>query len=219
MRKISFLVLLFCTTFVSAQQKPSASYLYMWAGDKGHAASDFLAVIDADPASPNYGKIVASVATGAAGTHPHHTEHQMPANGHLLANGFHAGKTWLFDLNDPLQPKIIAQFGDAGGFNHPHTYIRQPNGRILTAFQYRGEHQTGGLVEMDERGKVYRSGSAADPAIADKEIFPYSVLPLPKINRAISTTTDMHGDVTKLSDQWVQVWDYNKLKLLYSVER
>ena len=26
----------------------------------------------------------------------------MPANGHLLANGFHAGRTWLFDLARPL---------------------------------------------------------------------------------------------------------------------
>ena len=69
------------------------SYLFMWAGDAARAASDFLAVIDASPASPRYGAVtLASLATGTAGTYPqHHTEHEMPANGHLLANGFHAG--------------------------------------------------------------------------------------------------------------------------------
>ena len=64
----------------------SDSYLFMWAGDAGHKASDFLAVIDASPTSAGYGRIVTSIPTGEAGTHPHHTEHQMPASGHLLAN-------------------------------------------------------------------------------------------------------------------------------------
>ena len=100
------------------------SYLFMWAGDAAGKASDFLAVIDASPASPRYGAVIASLATGTAGTHPHHTEHEMPANGHLLANGFHAGRTWLFDLSNPLTPRIITSFGDVAGFSHPHSFIR-----------------------------------------------------------------------------------------------
>ncbi|HEU5479998.1 MAG TPA: hypothetical protein VFU90_09210, partial [Candidatus Tumulicola sp.] len=36
--------------------RPTArpSYLFMWAGDSAHKASDFLAVIDATPTSPRY---------------------------------------------------------------------------------------------------------------------------------------------------------------------
>ena len=111
----------------------------MWAGDAAGKASDFLAVIDASPASPRYGTVVASLATGMAGTHPHHTEHEMPANGHLLANGFHAGRTWLFDLSNPVAPRIIASFGDVAGFSHPHSFIRLANGHVLTTFQYRAQ--------------------------------------------------------------------------------
>ncbi|HEU4763814.1 MAG TPA: hypothetical protein VFS28_04130, partial [Gemmatimonadales bacterium] len=39
--------------------KPSRSYLYVWAGDDDRRAgdSDFLAVIDADPASPTYARV------------------------------------------------------------------------------------------------------------------------------------------------------------------
>jgi hypothetical protein len=98
------------------------SYLFVWAGDAPHTASDFLGVIDASPASAGYSGIVASIATGVAGSHPHHTEHEMPANGHLLANGFHAGRTWLFDLSQPRQPRLLSVFGDVGGFAHPHTF-------------------------------------------------------------------------------------------------
>ena len=165
------------------------SYLFLWAGDVDGKASDFLAVIDAAPDSPRYGSIVASIPTGTAGTHPHHTELEMPADGHLLANGFGAGRTWLFDLTQPTRPEVITSFGDLAGFSHPHTFVRLPDGNVLTTFQYLAgapavhpshahgaetpastdgpEAQTGGLVEMDERGTVIRSGSAHDPAISD----------------------------------------------------
>jgi hypothetical protein len=202
---------------VSAQQPSNHSYLFLWSGDRAHKASDFLAVIDSDPDSADYGKVITSIPTGEAGTHPHHTEAEMPSNGHLLANGFHAGRTWLFDLTDPRQPHIVTSFTNAGRYTHPHTYIRLADNRVLAAFQYSGNNRTGGLVEMDERGRIYRSGSAADSKIADKEIFPYSVVAIPALNRAVSTTTNMNGDVNKLSSQWVQVWDFAKLKLLYSV--
>jgi hypothetical protein len=206
-------------------------YLFVWAGDSAQTASDFLAVIDADSASPTYGSVVASFPTGVAGAHPHHTEAEMPANGHLLANGFHAGRTWLFDLNDPRRPKILASFGDVAGFSHPHTFVRLADGNVLSTFQYKadsgaaghqgmamdGNHLTGGLVEMDERGRVIRSGSASDTTIADWRIFPYSVVPMPAADRAVSTTTDMDHADTIATSQWVQFWRLSDLTLLGSI--
>jgi hypothetical protein len=221
----------------------AGSYLFVWAGDADAKASDFLGVIDADPKSPGYGKLVASLPVGDVGTYPHHTEHEMPANGHLLANGFGAGKTWLFDLTRPLEPRILASFGDLAGFSHPHTFIRLPNGNVMATFQYLAtpasvpmahhhggstkaeaeskadapERATGGLVEIDEAGRVIRSAAASDPAIADMFIYPYSVLPLPAIDRAVSTTTDMNDRNVKATSQWVQFWRWSDLKLLRSI--
>ena len=86
------------TKSCSRRNQTAPSYLFLWAGDADSKASNFLAVIDAAPASSRYGSIVASIPTGTAGTHPHHTELEMPVKGHLLANGFRAGRTWLFDL-------------------------------------------------------------------------------------------------------------------------
>jgi hypothetical protein len=88
------------------------SYLFAWCGDDNKKASDFLTVIDADPASPDYGQVVATAPTGVAGSVPHHTEVEMPAGGLLMANGFEAGRTWVFDLRKPLKPHIVASFGD-----------------------------------------------------------------------------------------------------------
>src|SRR5438270_5510704 len=192
---------------------PRHSYLFVWAGDADHTASDFLGVIDADPLSKNYGHIVASIPTGEAGTHPHHTEDVMPSNGHLLANGFHAGRTWLFDLNHPLHPRILTSFSEVGDFNHPHSYLRLSDGNLLTTFQYSGEHHTGGLMEMDERGKLIKSASAADDAIGKDKIFPYAVLPIPKLDLAVSTSTDMDQNNKAATAQWIQLWRLSDLKL------
>jgi hypothetical protein len=214
------------------------SYLYVWAGDSAATASDFLAVVDADPASPRYGTIVTSLAVGDTGSHPHHTEAEMPASGHLLANGFHAGKSWLFDLTTPTAPKVLTSFGALAGFDHPHTYTRLANGNLLTTFQYAdgptkatphegmggmsgmsmgGVHATGGLVEMDERGTVIRSASAADPAIADKRIFPYSAIPVPSLDLIASTTTDMDQADTVATSHWIQFWSLSSFKLLRTI--
>jgi len=225
-----------CDTAPAAKPtSPPGSYLFLWAGDADDKASDFLAVIDADPASPRYGAIVASLPTGDAGTHPHHTEHEMSATGHLLANGFHAGRTWLFDLTQPLEPRILASFDDLAGFSHPHTFIRMDNGNVLATFQYaasgksghhgheaesvstKAENVTGGLVEMTERGEVIRAASARDPRISDPRIYPYSVLPLPGIDRAVSTTTDMDHLNEKATSEWVQFWRLSDLTLLKSI--
>lgn len=79
------LLLLLCTVPGYSQSK---SYLFVWAGDDAKKTSDFLAVFDSDAESPDYGKLVPSVAVpGPTGT-PHHTELEMPEGGFLLTNGF-----------------------------------------------------------------------------------------------------------------------------------
>jgi hypothetical protein len=169
---------------------PSGAYLVVWAGDSAAKASDFLAVIDANPASPRYGAVLASLPTGTIGTHPHHTEAEMPADGNVLAT---------------FQYKA-----DSAGRITPHMHeemTRMPMPKSV-------ERTTGGLVEMDERGTVIRASSAADTAIADTHIYPYSVLALPTLDRAVSTTTDMDDSDTKATAQWVQFWKLSDRTLL-----
>ncbi len=234
MRRLLIPMLTILGLVSTGARAPSPSYLFLWAGDAEGKASDFLAVIDATASSAGYGTVVASIPTGVAGTHPHHTESEMPANGHLLANGFHAGRTWLFDLSQPLHPRILTSFGEVAGYSHPHTFVRLANGHVLATFQYRADsvgmrhdgppmavngaaHTTGGLVEMEERGHPVQSGAASDPTIPDQRIYPYSVLPIAALDRAVSTTTDMDTANTKATAEWVQLWRLSDLKLLRSL--
>ena len=130
---------------------------------------------------------IATLVTGQTTMQVHHTEYVMPASGmSLFANDHKAGRTFIFDVRDPLHPKIVTSFTDMDGYMHPHSYLRLPNGHVLAAFQHRhpGSNedqlgQSGGLVEMDDQGKVIRSASSADPAFPDALLTPYSLVVLP----------------------------------------
>jgi len=185
----------------------------VWAGAEAEGESDFLAVIDADPESERYGEIVSSVPVGLQGG-AHHTEHVMPAGDTLFANAFMAGTTFAIDLSDPLEPKVAGSFAAMGDYTYPHTFERLPDGHVLATFQTMGEGNEvpGGLVELGPAGAFVRASAAADPV--DPELRAYSVTPIPKLDRAVSTTSDMWGVAMGSS---FQVWRLSDLALLKTV--
>ena len=202
------------------QTKTPGHYLFAWTGDFAYKGNDFLAVIDADPASASYGRLMTTVVTDQQTIRIHHTEYTMPASGMLFANDHDAGRTFIFDVRDPLHPKIATSFTDMAGYMHPHSYLRLPNGHVLATFQHAhhgaSEGQwdtTGGLVEIDDAGKVIRSSSSADPAFAGALLTPYSLVVLPELDRVVSTNSSMH-DEGIFRGVTYQVWRLSDLKLL-----
>ena len=202
------------------QDKPPGHYLFAWAGDIRHKGNDFLAVIDADPASESYGSLMTTIETDQPMVRIHHTEYVMPASEMLFANDHDVGRTFIFDVRDPLHPKIVTSFTSMAGYMHPHSYVRLPDGNVLATFQHSHQHDdsmkmaaTGGLVEIDDGGKVIRSASSADPAFPDALLTPYSLVVLPEIDRVVSTNSSMHTDDV-FSGVTYQVWRLSDLKLL-----
>ncbi|WP_294120183.1 hypothetical protein [Sphingomonas sp.] len=214
-----------------AAAKPG-DYLFVFTGDQAAKGNDFLAVIDADPASPGYGKLLTSVATDQVSVRPHHTEYEMPASGMLFANDHNANRSFIFNLTDPLHPKVVTSFRDLAGFAMPHSFLRLPNGNVLATFQQRrsadgahdmhGEHDmagmsgkelTGGVVEIDDRGQVVRAVSNADPAHPDWPLLPYSLIPMPGIDRVLVTNAPMQDEYF-LQSVTYQIFRLSDLKLL-----
>ena len=101
----------------------------------------------------------------------------------------------MFDLRDPLHPKVATTFTDMAGYSHPHSFLRLPNGHVLASFQHTqqagagapaaGSGDSGGLVEIDEQGRVIRAASTADPTLPGAMLMPYSLLPLPDARSGI----------------------------------
>lgn len=224
MRRFGILLAFFfcASVFAPCQDQPKSSghYLFAWTGDREKKGNDFLAVIDADPGSPSYGRLVTTLATDQRTMRVHHTEYEMPASAMLFANDHDAGRTFIFNLRDPLHPAIATSFTDMAGYMHPHSYLRLPNGHVLATFQYTHSDMgkspgvtTGGLVEIDDTGKVIRSSSSADAAFPDALLTPYSLVVLPQIDRVVSTNSSMH-DEGIFRGVTYQVWRLSDLKLL-----
>ena len=195
-------------------------YVFAWAGDVANKGDDFLAVIDADPLSPSYARLVTTVATDQPTIRVHHTEYTMPASGMLFANDHFAGRTFIIDVRDALHPRVVTSFTDLAGYSHPHSYQRLPNGHVLATFQHLHHSasethtaRTGGLVEIDDEGRVIRASSSADPAFPEALLTPYGLVILAEIDRVLSTNSSMH-DLEIMNGVTYQVWRLSDLKLL-----
>ena len=225
-RAVAVSALVLCTGFLAARAggppETPGHYMFAWAGDVAQESNDFLAVIDADPRSAGYGRLVATAVTGQQTGQVHHTEYSMPAGGMLFANDHVAGRSFIFDLREPLRPKVTTSFTDLGGYSHPHSFLRLPNGHVLASFQhvYRDgaevavsdQGSSGGLVEIDDGGHLIRSASTADPELPRANLMPYSLLPLPDIDRLVVTNSSMHE--VDPHGHTFQVWQLSTLKLL-----
>lgn len=210
----------------AASEAPApARHLHVWAGDVDRADPDFLAVLDADPASPGYGAVITTLPVGRTGTWPHHTEHRLPESRHLYANGFMTGETFRLDLSDPESPRLLGSFAAVAGLSYPHSYERLPNGNVLATFQGHGEanRDPGGLVELTDAGEAVRSGSAADPAAPRALLRPYSLAVVPDLDRIVVTSYDMGEDMgfqggRRGRTRAVQVWRLSDLSVVATID-
>jgi len=205
-----------------------SSYLVVWAGPNGgedvspskrHAetAPDFVAVIDADSASANYGALLATKDVGVPGAMAHHAELTLPAGHPLFTSDFVTGQMFLVDVSDPLAPKVTARIDSVAGYRRPHSFARLANGNVLVAMQNGNGTQPGdpgALVELDPAGRVLRSSSAADPAFPNARIRPNGIELLPGIDRMVTTSMPMDDEVTA---DVVQIWRMSDLKLLHTL--
>ena len=203
----------------ASPERPLAdsSWLYLWTAGADSTQPDYLAVLDVAPSGERYGRVITTLPVPGRRNVPHHTEHAIAADGVLLANGFATGQTFAFDLNAPTEPQIVAQFGDLAGYSHPHTFERLPSGNVLATFQMRHDSAgvtPGGLVEMTPRGEVLRSSSSFGVGVS-RGLRTYSALPVPALDRIISTTTDMDESNPYTASE-IQVWRLSDLTLLHT---
>ncbi len=99
--------------------------LYLWAGDEGVGVDsplspgkhfdvvdddDFLAVVDTDPRSDTYGKVLrtVSVPTPPTGNEPHHMQPFVPEGCEtVFAGGLFSDFWFTFDIAEPAHPSLI----------------------------------------------------------------------------------------------------------------
>jgi hypothetical protein len=196
---------------------PPSDHLFVWTAGADSTQPDYLAVLGVRLEGERYGNLVATLPVPGVRNGPHHTEHEMAEGGLLFANGFATGQTYIFDLNTPEAPQLVAQVGNLDGYSHPHSYTRLPLGNVLAAFQMRHDSagaMPGGLVEMTPRGELIRSSPAFGPGVP-RDARTYSLAVVPALDRVVTTTTDMDEENPHLARE-IQVWRLSDLSLLHT---
>ncbi|OOG58470.1 hypothetical protein B0E47_04415 [Rhodanobacter sp. B05] len=211
----------------------SSHYLFVWAMEAQHPhasvpemtpadiparrsglglGKDFLAVFDIRP-GPSFGKLVAMLPVGDA-AQAHHTNYAEPPNDILYANDWLGDRTYVFDLRDPVHPRLARKFGSVGAFGYPHSFVHLSNGNTLATFQYSGgfNHAAGGLVEFDPQGKVVKTASAA--VAGHPDVRPYSLAVDEKHDRVVTGSADM---MAAQVSHVAQVWRLSDLKLMQTM--
>jgi len=87
-------------------------YLYVWAGDELGIQNDFLAVIDFNEHSANYGEVIATATAPTSGNESHHCNISSDGNvilcGGLLSLLKDQDGIFFFDISKPKKPSFIS---------------------------------------------------------------------------------------------------------------
>jgi hypothetical protein len=215
-----------CSLLAMSAPAWAGDYLYVWGMETRDPSKpmpaaetmgrDFLAVFDVRPGSEAFGKLISMVPVGTKAQMAHHTNYDMPADRRIFASDYMSGEGYVFDLKQPTKPKLVAGFGTAGPYTHPHSFDRLANGNTLATYQFKGEPDVaaGALVELSPTGKLIRASDASD-ASTETFIRPYSVTAVPALDRVVTTSDSMLP--TDKASHVVQIWRLSDLKLIKSV--
>lgn len=151
-----------------ATKAPPESFAYVVAFDPNRAVPDRLAVVDVDPASPGYGRILHEVEASAVGDEFHHfgwnacSSHLCPNAPHphverryLLVPGLRSSRIHVFDTKpDPKRPRLVhviqpEEIAERAGYSRPHTVHCGPEGIYVSALGNGHGKGPGGVFLVD----------------------------------------------------------------------
>jgi hypothetical protein len=162
---------------------------------------------------------LATELAGAVGTNPHHAEPIAPTGSVLFANGYNAGRTFLYDLSEPGQPQLTGELDPVPGLEFPHSFLRLDDGELLATMQYGDGSMPGnpgGLARFDAEANLIAASGAADPDFEGALIRPYSVEAVPALDRVVTTSRTM-SIFTEQAADLVQIWGLSDLALLHTL--
>lgn len=195
-------------------------YLLVWAGDQDARQSDFLALIDAHPASRTYGKVLKTFTLPAGsdlGNEPHHMTHNATPAGFVFSAGILSGLTFVWDVKDPLDVKLtkIHKPGIDHPFAAPDDFLVLENGNVMGSYIAFPDLTTpGGIVEFTGDGRIIGAFPGGLPGL-----YPHGISIKPGINRIVTSdfgrpaTFFVATDLTTVAltaENGFTIWDYEK---------
>ena len=148
-----------------------ATTLYVWASDQARVAPDFLAVIDFDRRSRDYGKVLRTVPIpppGNVGNEAHHchtsVDQRILACGGLLSVLKAQNDIFFFDISNARYPKFMFSTR-APNSSITDDFLPLPGGGFLVTNMGSATGGAGGrLVEFDSRLRLVAEYPGSSPA-------------------------------------------------------
>jgi selenium-binding protein 1 len=205
--------------FVKRLDRPE-KYLYVYCVDADAKDNDFLAVIDVDRKSPQFGKITYQLDLGSSGNETHHFGFTDDRT-HIWGLTLFSNRVFLIDVaSDPARPKLVKVLEDIGGkagLAGPHSPYALPGRMLLTFLSARDGGLPAGLAEFTNDGRFIRKLDL--PADAP---YMYDVAVKPELNRMVTSSFTPLDNYKKPLAQMdlkrfgkeLLVWDFRDRKVL-----
>jgi hypothetical protein len=212
----------------SAPAVPAAQkHLFIWAGDQARQAPDFLAVVDFDEESANYGQVLATVPLpepGATGNEPHHVG--LSRNGRVLACGGLLSvlkgqkEIFFFDVSDPASPHLLSEADPPNSSITDEFYPLENGGFLVTMMGNAQGSHPGRVAEFDRDLRLVAEHPASPPADGFN---PHGISVRPEMNLMVTSdficpASTLHAVPGGLGLRGsVRIWDFKTRRILRTV--
>jgi len=225
-------VLLLCVPRVStAHEKPDSrphagKYLFVCAGDQSRTNPDFLAVVNFDEHSDDYGKVVSTAPLrepSSTGNEFHHiglsADGNVVACGGLLSVLKGQSEVFFWNVANPAAPKFIASADPPFSSVTDEFHALPDGGFLVTMMGGPNGHAPGRVAEFDRQLQLKREHPQDPP---DDGFNPHGIAVRPEMNLMVTSDficpTTTLGDVGDLDLRGsVRVWDLKRREIVRTI--
>jgi hypothetical protein len=196
-RHLCFTTLLLTAATLSSVLVPytvagdSARYLFVCAGDQARKNPDFLAVVNFDEDSSNYGKVIAQAPLpepGATGNEFHHiglsADGKVAACGGLLSVLKGQKEIFFWDVSDPGAPKFISAADPSLSSITDEFHALPEGGFLVTMMGGAMGHAPGRVAEFDRQLNLIHEHPDNPP---EDGFNPHGIAVRPEINLMVTS--------------------------------
>jgi selenium-binding protein 1 len=208
-------------------QQP-ATTLYVWAGDQARVAPDFLAVINFDETSNDYGKVIGTVPIpppGNVDNEAHHchlsADHNILACGGLLSFMHGQNSIFFFDVSDARNPKFLFSTKAPQSSATDAFLPLDDGGFLVTQMGSATGDAPGRVAEFDAGLNLIKEW----PDNPDLEFNPHGISARPELNLMVTSdfilpSSTLNSDPRPLPQvrSAVRVWDFQNRKIVRTVQ-
>jgi hypothetical protein len=203
-------------------------FLYVWAGDQARTSPDRLAVVDFDPASDDYGRVITTrplPEPGAAGNEPHHVglsnDGRTLALGGLLSVLKGQPEIFFFDVSRPASPRFISSVDPPQSAITDEFYAIPGGGYLVTMMGGPQGHHPGRVVEFDRKLRIVAEHPAQPP---DDGFNPHGISVRPELNLMVTSdficpSTTLHAVPGGLDLRGsIRVWELSSRRITKTIQ-